>query len=238
MATAAFLLRNAASVRASALAVPSRSFLRDSRRSMGRTVRIILTDDLPNGKGYNGDVVTVKAGYARNYLVPEKMALYAIPENFERLGMSDPDKETVEERRARQIRETAEAGDEDLRAADLLRHYLRNKVLKIWRNADTSTGVVSPGNVTSTNVRDKLSKQLKIDLEDHELVHLRAQPVVGFSEIESEQIESMLDDIGTVNEDGKIDDCKVEIRQLGEYLAKISLGGGYSVPLKIAVAKR
>lgn len=205
---------------------------------MGHTVRIILTDDLPNGKGYSGDVVTVKAGYARNYLIPEKKALYAIPANFKRLGMEDPDKETMEQRRARQAREAAEAGDEDLRASDFLRHYLRNKVLKIYRNADPSTGAISPGKVTSMNVRDKLSRQLKIDLEDHETVHLRAQPVIGFAEIDDDKIENMLTDIGTVDEDGKTNACQVEIRQLGEYLAKISLSGGYSLPLKVAVVKR
>ena len=31
-------------------------------RSMGHTVLIILQDDLPGGKGYVGEVVTVKAG--------------------------------------------------------------------------------------------------------------------------------------------------------------------------------
>lgn len=205
---------------------------------MGHTVRIILTDDLPNGKGYSGDVVTVKAGYARNYLIPEKMALYAIPANFDRLGMDDPDKETPEQRRARQVREAAEAGDEDLRASDFLRHYLRNKVLKIQRNADPSTGAVAPGKVTSTNVRDKLSRQLKIDLEEHETIHLRAKPVVSFAEMDKSEIDNMLNEIGSSNEEGNTEDCKAEIRQLGEYLAKISLKGGYSLPLKFAVVKR
>lgn len=77
--------------------------------------------------------MTVKAGYARNYLVPKKMALYATPENFERLGVTDPEAETIEEKRARLAAEAAAEEDEeaaaDLRAADLLKHYLRNKVV-------------------------------------------------------------------------------------------------------------
>jgi len=96
-------------------------------------VRIILKEDLPDGRGYSGDVMTVKAGYARNYLVPKKMALYATPENFERLGVTDPEAETMEEKRARLAAEAAAEEDEeaaaDLRAADLLKHYLRNKVV-------------------------------------------------------------------------------------------------------------
>jgi large subunit ribosomal protein L9 len=96
-------------------------------------VRIILKEDLPDGRGYSGDVMTVKAGYARNYLVPKKMALYATPENFARLGVADPEAETMEEKRARLAAEAAVEEDEeaaaDLRAADLLKHYLRNKVV-------------------------------------------------------------------------------------------------------------
>jgi large subunit ribosomal protein L9 len=55
---------------------------------MGHTVQIILQDDLPGGKGYVGEVVTVKAGYARNYLIPTRKAYYATPENLERFGVS------------------------------------------------------------------------------------------------------------------------------------------------------
>lgn len=105
-------------------------------RRYGHTVRIILKEDLPDGRGYSGDVMTVKAGYARNYLVPKKMALYATPENFERLGVTDPEAETIEEKRARLAAEAAAEEDEeaaaDLRAADLLKHYLRNKVVSLF----------------------------------------------------------------------------------------------------------
>lgn len=110
-----------------------RSSVMSLPRRYGHTVRIILTNDLPDGRGYNGDVMTVKAGYARNYLVPQKKAVYATPDNFARLGMADPDAETMEEKRARMAAEAAAEEDEeaaaDLRAADLLKHYLRNKVV-------------------------------------------------------------------------------------------------------------
>lgn len=111
---------------------PTSSLLLVPRR-YGHTVRIILKEDLPEGRGYSGDVMTVKAGYARNYLVPKKMALYATPENFARLGVADPEAETMEEKRARLAAEAAVEEDEeaaaDLRAADILKHYLRNKVV-------------------------------------------------------------------------------------------------------------
>lgn len=94
------------------------------------TVRIILKEDLPNGKAYKGEVLTVKAGYARNHLIPGKYALYATPENFVRLNMKDPDLETAEEKAARLARESmSEETAQELKAADILKHYLRNKVV-------------------------------------------------------------------------------------------------------------
>ena len=96
---------------------------------MGHSVRIILTDDLPNGKAYKGEVLHVKAGFARNHLIPGKMALYATPENFKRLDMEDPDLETAAQRAERLAREASmsDEGAEELKAADILKHYLRNK---------------------------------------------------------------------------------------------------------------
>mmetsp|Transcript_16556 Transcript_16556/g.23354 ORF Transcript_16556/g.23354 Transcript_16556/m.23354 type:complete len:239 (+) Transcript_16556:26-742(+) len=213
---------------------PSQSLQREQRRSVTKMVRVILKEDMPNGKGYAGDVVKVKAGYARNLLIPRKVALYAVPANFERLGMKDPDAETVEEKRARlQQEEEAEAeGGEDMKAAEKLRYYLRNKVLKIWRNVDANTGQVHPGYVTAKNVRDKLGRQLKIDLEDHELVHLKDSPTSTTEELTDEALDKLIEDIPTQER------CPVKIKQLGEFVAKLSLAGGYTVPLKFVVLKR
>jgi Ribosomal protein L9, N-terminal domain len=96
------------------------------------SVRIILKEDLPNGKAYKGEVLTVKAGYARNHLIPGKYALYATPENFEQLNMKDPDLETSEEKAARLAQESmSEETAQELKAADILKHYLRNKVVSL-----------------------------------------------------------------------------------------------------------
>lgn len=123
--------------------VLSKSAIRNAAfgRRLAHTVRVILTQDIDGGEGYSGDVVRVRAGYARNKLIPQKLALYATPENFARLKMSDPDSESLEERRERQEREKelAEEGGEELKQADLLKRYLRNKVVRfqvlieLWR---------------------------------------------------------------------------------------------------------
>ncbi len=103
------------------------------RRSFAHSVRVILRKDLPNGAGYTDDVLVVKAGYARNYLLPQKYAVYATRPNFEKYNVTDPSSESVEDRRLRLEREASAALDEDLKAYDLLKYYLRNKtVSEMW----------------------------------------------------------------------------------------------------------
>jgi ribosomal protein L9 len=205
----------------------------------GHSVRIILTSDLPDGKGYAGEVHSVKAGYARNNLIPLQKALYATPTNFERVGIPDPDLriETAEEKKLRESMES----DEDLKAADFLRYYLRNKTLKIWRMVDvnsTVTGMgapIHPGMVDHMNIRDKLAKQLQIDLEDFEKVQICAEPVSHSMLEEGAVMEQTLGKMEVMT-DGE--DCKVQIKALGEYLVKLHLKGGQEVGLKLAVRKR
>ncbi len=134
---------------------------------------------------YAGEVHDVAAGYARNYLVPEKYAVYATPRNFERCGLVDTAEEDAAAAAAMlsSLADDDDEGNEDLRAADLLRRYLRNKSVRIARNVDPNMPVMChPGHVEARNLREKLSRQLKIDLEDHERIHIRDEPVVGLDE--------------------------------------------------------
>ena len=211
-----------------------------TQNRFGHTVRVILTSDLPEGRGYAGEVQKVKAGYARNFLIPLKKALYATPTNFKRAGIPDPDLilETVAERKARE----SEESDEDLKAADFLRYYLRNKTLTIWRNVDINSSMgggagtpIHPGVVNQKHVREKFAKQLKIDLEDFEKVQIYPE-LVSHSELDEE---GTTDDVLAKMEPLKEgEECKVELKTVGEYLVKIHLKGDYSVPLRLAVVKR
>lgn len=114
-----------------AVKAPLISNVQTSTKRWGHTVRLIALEDLPHNKGYERDVVTVKAGYARNFLIPKKKAVYATSQNFEKLGLVDPDVETEEQRVARMQRESSMSEKEDLhlKQADMLRKYLRNKVV-------------------------------------------------------------------------------------------------------------
>ena len=67
-------------------------------------MQIILTQDMDD-LGLEGDVVAVKNGYGRNYLVPQGMALLATKENITALGMQ---RKKIEMKRVK-VRQEAEA---------------------------------------------------------------------------------------------------------------------------------
>jgi large subunit ribosomal protein L9 len=47
-------------------------------------MKVILNDDV-KGLGRRGDMVTVKPGYARNFLLPKELAFPATPGNLKRI---------------------------------------------------------------------------------------------------------------------------------------------------------
>jgi hypothetical protein len=87
--------------------------------------------------------------------------------------------------------------------------------------------------VDHKSVRDKLSKQLKIDLDDTETIHLRSEPVPSHDTMAQKDINALVEEI----EGGK-EECKVQIREIGYFLAQITLPGDHIIPLKIEVKKR
>jgi len=108
------------------------NLLQRTVQRQSHSVRLIAVEDLPHGKGYKGDVLSVKAGYARNYLIPQKKAVYATPQNFVKMGIVDPDLETEEQRITRLQRESSMdlKAEQYLKEADMLKKYLRNKVVR------------------------------------------------------------------------------------------------------------
>jgi hypothetical protein len=126
--------------------------------------------------------------------------------------------------------------------------------LQLWRTVDpNSTDTLHPGFVTTNHIRQKLSKQLKIDLDESEPIHIlrneNAKGVVdantnasttsaatttsnplNFAELDDAKIQTMADELVPVPD--------IQINRLGEYLAVIGLKGGYAVPLRVLVLKR
>lgn len=142
------------------------------------------------------------------------------------------------------MRESRES-DADLKAADFLRYYLRNKTLKIWRTVDMNAAAsmgsimgapIHPGMVDHVAVRQKLSKQLMIDLEEYEKVQIYPEPVAHHLLEEEALVEEYFNKMEPLTEEGQ--ECNVQLKALGEYLVKIHLKGDQSVALRLAVLKR
>jgi large subunit ribosomal protein L9 len=66
-------------------------------------MQVILKEDVPN-LGRSGDVVNVKPGYGRNYLIPRGLAVLATVKNVSRI---DHEKRVIEKRTAK-LRKDAE----------------------------------------------------------------------------------------------------------------------------------
>jgi hypothetical protein len=96
------------------------------------------------------------------------------------------------------------------------------------RRVDPESQKLSPGKVTAKMLRSKISKQLKIDLEDHETIHLLPESVTF-----EDSTPAML--LAKVEAMDVSEPCNLEIRQVGDFVARITLAGGYPVPLKWTV---
>jgi large subunit ribosomal protein L9 len=67
-------------------------------------MRVILQEDVDK-LGTSGQLVTVSAGYARNYLIPRKLAVPATTRNLKQLEHA---RRVAEQRRARKVKVSAE----------------------------------------------------------------------------------------------------------------------------------
>lgn len=105
-------------------------------------MEVILKEDVKH-LGYKDDVVTVKPGYGRNYLIPKNLAELATPSSKKVLS------ETVKQRafKEQKIKDAAEAT-----AAKL-----KDKVLKIGAKVGDSGKIF--GSVTSVQIADAIKKE-------------------------------------------------------------------------------
>ena len=105
-------------------------------------MQIILQEDVDK-LGHRGQLVEVAEGYARNFLLPRKLALEATPGNMKRL----------EKMRATFAKKEAVEKDDAQKLADLLAAVS----LEISRNAGDSDQLF--GSVTSADVSEALAAQ-------------------------------------------------------------------------------
>ncbi len=119
-------------------------------------MEIILREAIAN-LGDPGDVVTVRAGYARNYLVPHKLAYPATPGNL---------KIMEQERRNMSRRDAKQKGE-----AETLRETMTGVEIAVTRRVGEQE--VLYGSVTTSDIAEELEKKgftvdkRKITLEEH-----------------------------------------------------------------------
>jgi hypothetical protein len=99
---------------------------------------------------------------------------------------------------------------------------------------DPTTRSTHPGMVDAAAVRAKFAKQLRIDLEENETIHLSTETISSYDRDwrKPGYLEEIMETMSTD------EPCTVQIRQLGFYVAKITLKGGFVVPLVVQILKR
>jgi large subunit ribosomal protein L9 len=128
-------------------------------------MQIILQEDIDK-LGHRGDVVTVKPGYARNYLLPRKLAVEATEGNLK----------AIERIRASLAKRTATELDAAQQQAELLNIV----ALKFTRKTGENDQMF--GSVTTADISEALAAQgFKIDKRQVQL----AEPIriIGESQV-------------------------------------------------------
>lgn len=111
-------------------------------------MNIILLKDLDK-VGDKYQIVSVKNGYGRNYLIPQKIAVIANPVNLEKLEVI----------KAKENAEIAARLSEFVEIAN----QLKGKTLKIGAKSGTSGKIF--GSITTVQISNALMEQLNIDVE-------------------------------------------------------------------------
>lgn len=120
-------------------------------------IQVILKEDVAN-LGKSGELVSVKPGYGRNFLIPQGLAIVATPKNVARM---EHEKKVIE-LRATKVRKDAEA----------VAARLRDVTVQIERQ--TGEGDKLFGSVTTRDIEEALAAQgHKVDKKQ---IHL-ADPI-------------------------------------------------------------
>lgn len=116
-------------------------------------MKVILLQDI-RGKGKKGQMLEVSDGYARNYMLPRKMAIEATPDAINTMRMND---KATQERIAREKAEALE-----------LSKKLRGLILVV--NAKGGGNGRLFGSVTNQEIADALKEKQGIALDKRKIV--------------------------------------------------------------------
>ena len=125
-------------------------------------MKVILQQDV-KGKGKKGQMIEVSDGYARNYMLPRKIAVEATPDNINTMRMND--KALLE----RQTKERAEAVR--------IMNEMKEGTLTL-RVKGGGAGRLF-GSVTTQEISEALKEQMNIDVDKRKIVLDEAIKNVG-----------------------------------------------------------
>ncbi len=128
-------------------------------------MKVILEQDV-RGQGKKGQLVEVSDGYARNFLLPRKLAVEASAENINTMNMRD------KARRAREAEEKAQA--------EAMVETLKNSPVKIRARAGQGGRLF--GSVTTKEISEALKEQYGLDINKSKLV--QPEPIKAFGSYE------------------------------------------------------
>ncbi|MDF1862207.1 MAG: 50S ribosomal protein L9 [Verrucomicrobiales bacterium] len=116
------------------------------------TVDVILKEKI-EGLGAEADVVKVKRGYARNFLLPQGRAFEATKGNLRHIAQ-------LQENRAK--REAEERADAENAATKL-------KKLRLSTELSIGQGGKAFGSVTTQNIADLINEKSKLEIDRHQI---------------------------------------------------------------------
>ena len=128
-------------------------------------MKVIFQQDV-KGQGKKGELKEVSEGYARNYLVPRKLAAEATKDNLNAFALKEKAK------RAQELRDRQNAEESAARLKDV--------VVTIRARAGSNGKLF--GSVTSQEIADALQEQHGITVEKNRLV--QAEPIKAFGNYE------------------------------------------------------
>ena len=116
-------------------------------------MKVILQQDV-KGQGKKGQLIEASDGYARNFLLPRKLAVEATADNLNTMKLQE---------KAKKAKEAAEKAEAEALAAKL-------KEVTVRITAKAGSGGRLFGSITTKEIAEELKKQFAIDLPKAKLV--------------------------------------------------------------------
>ncbi len=116
-------------------------------------MEIILREDVPN-LGFKDDIVKVKPGYARNYLIPKGLAILAVSSEKKKLA------ETIKQRAFKEEKIKKEAL--------ALASKIQDVTVKVGAKAGASGKIF--GSVNSLQIAEAIKSQFDIEIDRKKIV--------------------------------------------------------------------